>query len=229
MGGLSNGKRKRKRGRDPQSYVSKDPDKRARQLANLKQGDAPKQWGQTYSLKYGGRATDRTLPVAGKAALIYEELADAAPLRDQDGSIPKADRVVVELFALCLARLDACTTYLAMHGPLDLKGKVRPAAEYEVKLRREAASHADSLGMSPRSRARLGLDLTRTQSFAEQMQQMSGAGDRLRQRADQIAIDATAQDETHAEASPPAPGAVVQEGSDSVPTEAHSERQEGRE
>ena len=128
MGDVNRRKRKDKRGRDPQSYLSKDNDKRARQLANLKQGDAPKQWGQTYSLKYGASATDRTLPVAGKAALIYEELADAAPLRDRDGSVPKADRVVVELFALCLARLDACTTYLAMHGPLDLKGKVRPAA-----------------------------------------------------------------------------------------------------
>jgi hypothetical protein len=175
--------------------LSRDPEKRAKQLANLKQGDAPKQWGQTFSLKYGARATGRTLPVEGKAALIYELLAETAPLRDQDGSLPQSDRLVVELLALCLARLDACTTYVAMHGPLDLKGNVRPAAEYEVKLRREAAGHADSLGMSPRSRARLGLDLTRTQSFAEQMQSMPEAGDRLRARAAAIEAQATEEDE----------------------------------
>jgi hypothetical protein len=182
--------------------LSKDPDKRAKQLANLKRGGNSPEARRGYeawladlkerrligtsTMPHGGGATSRTLPVSDKAHAIYLVLAEDAPLRDQDGELPRADRMTVELLALCLARLDSVTTYLTMHGPLDLKGNVRPAAEYEVKLRREAAGHADALGMSPRSRARLGLDLTR-QSSIEQVRDMQSdmraAGDRLRARA----------------------------------------------
>ena len=52
--------------------------------------------------------------------------------------------------------------YLAAHGYLDPKGGVRPAAELAGRMHREAADYLDALGMTPRARARLGLDLQHT-------------------------------------------------------------------
>ena len=128
-----------------------------------------------------------------------------------------------------LKRYRSVSTWHDMHGRIDDKGDERSSAHYELDAERALMRALDALGMSPAARARLGVDLARSASLLDQAAAMRAAGDRLRQRADQIAIDAMAQDETHAEASPPAPGAVAQEGSDSVPTEAHSERQEAGE
>jgi hypothetical protein len=44
---------------------------------------------------------------------------------------------------------------------------VRPAVELEGRLRREVADYLDAMGMSPRSRARLGLDVGRGFDLAQ--------------------------------------------------------------
>jgi hypothetical protein len=110
------------------------------------------------------------LPVEGKSRQIYELLAEDAPLRDPDGELPRADRVQVELFALCLARLESVAHYLELHGLLDEKGNPRPAVALEGSLRREAADHADALGLSPRSRVRLGLELVQTETAGQRLE-----------------------------------------------------------
>ncbi len=90
---------------------------------------------------------------------VYEALAADAPLRDPDGELPRPDHAQVVLLAKCLCRLEDVEANVAAYGQLDERtGAVRPAAEREDRLRKEAADYLDALGMTPRSRARLGLD-----------------------------------------------------------------------
>ena len=48
-------------------------------------------------------------------------------------------------------------------------GIPRPAVEFERRLRAEARDHAAELGLTPRSRAALGLDLARSIDLATAM------------------------------------------------------------
>jgi hypothetical protein len=68
-----------------------------------------------------------------------------------------------------LCRLDDVNAYLAARGYLDGNGNVRPAAELAGRMRREASDYLDALGMTPKSRAKLGLDLQRTVDLASAM------------------------------------------------------------
>ena len=137
--------------------LSSDPVARAKQLANLR-GAPP---GAARNLKHGGQASPRMLPVDGKSRVIYARLAEDAPLREGD-QLPAADRTTVELLALCLARLESIATWLEANGWLNPKtGEPRAAVDLERRLRVEARDHAEALGLSPRSRVALGLDLLR--------------------------------------------------------------------
>jgi hypothetical protein len=59
--------------------------------------------------------------------------------------------------------------WLDVHGVLDRRGRERSAARWERRLRGEALRYLDALGMTPKSRARLGLDLARTADLATAM------------------------------------------------------------
>lgn len=58
-------------------------------------------------------------------------------------------------------------------------GRVTPArvVELEAKLRREALDLAEALGCTPRSRARLGLDVVQSVSLAEAMSALEDGDD----------------------------------------------------
>ena len=118
---------------------------------------------------------------------MFDALAADAPLRDPDGGLPAADSLPVRLLAECLCRLDSVADDLRDHGWRDREsGDPRAAVELERRLRSEALDLAESLGMTPRSRARLGLDLARTedavQAAAEDWRREQG--DRGSARAD---------------------------------------------
>jgi hypothetical protein len=151
------------------SPLSRDEDARGRQLANLRPAPAPPA-GNVRALQHGAHARRATVIAAGSwAERIYAELASEAPLRDSAGELPAHDRQLVELLASALARLQAVQSWLDTRPAVDEKGRPWPAEEAAVRLRREIAGHLDALGMSPRSRARLGLDLQRTVDLSTAM------------------------------------------------------------
>jgi hypothetical protein len=140
------------------------PGTRGREISNRNLRNAPPApRDNTRHLMHGGYARPNVLAVDGRTRALYDLLAEDAPLREA-GELPRADRIRVELFALCLARLESVSAYVQMHGMLDAKGNERPATDLERRLRREAAEHADALGMSPRARVALGLQLTQAMS-----------------------------------------------------------------
>ena len=173
-------RRRRKRAqRSPESYVSRDPAKRARQRANLRGPEAlvPAPNGNRHVRAHGGYAAVALERLAQREREVYAALAADAPLRDGDGSLPRADAVVVRLLAEALCRLEDVAAWVRLHGVLDDSGDVRPAAQREAELRRETLTYLAELGMTPRARARLGLDLAAGFDLAAAM-----AADAVRER-----------------------------------------------
>lgn len=150
------------------SPLSKDPVLRERQLANLQRGPRPPAPppGNVRGLVHGGTARAATLVAAGSwAERIYRELEGEAPMRSADGSLPVHDRQVVELLASALARLQNVEAWLATRPTVDEKGQAWPAEDVAARLRREVAGYLDALGMTPRARAALGVDVARAATF----------------------------------------------------------------
>lgn len=169
--------------------LSADPERRARQLANLRQTPAPV--GNVRALSHGGTARKATLVRAGSwAERIFAELEAEAPLRDEAGGLPLHDRQAVELLASALARIEAVEGWLATRPPVDEKGRPWPAEDVALRLRREAAGLLEALGMTPTSRAKLGLDLTRSATLAELMAQDAEL-ERLERAGDVVEGEAT--------------------------------------
>jgi hypothetical protein len=139
--------------------LSADPEARSRQLANLRRGDNPTP-ANTFALKHGAAATLTVEQVSAEVAELYDVLAATAPLRDGIGELPVADEAAVEIAARALHRYRKITTWLDLHGRLDDKtGEVKGAAQYELQCERALERSLDVLGLNPRARARLGLDL----------------------------------------------------------------------
>lgn len=149
--------------------LSEHQSARARQLANLKNAPAAP-LDNRRRVSHGGYARVLDDRLKAKAREVYDALAEDAPLRNADGSLPAADQAQVALLAECLCRLEDVAAHLVQYGLFDQKTKQpRPALEIEGKLRREAADYLDALGMTPRSRAKLGLDAARVFDLAQHL------------------------------------------------------------
>jgi len=142
--------------------LSSDPEKRARQLANLRPAPAAPV-GNHRTRRHGGYAQVSVERIEGRAREVFDALAADAPLRDEGGDLPAADQAAVHLLAQSLCRLEDVAGHLAATGWIDQRtGEPRQSVlDLEARLRREAAAMLDRLGMTPASRARLGLDLVR--------------------------------------------------------------------
>ncbi len=160
------------------SPQSRDPEKRARQLANLRRGGGPND-GQFQPGQPGPRLRHglRTRPTGGEgwdlqilgppAQEIIDALAAGAPVRDPDGEVPTHDRLAVESCALQLVIVRRALGFLTAHGPTDARGRFRPEWA-QLQSARESLDRAlDRLGMTPTSRQRLGLDMARTFDLAQ--------------------------------------------------------------
>src|SRR5688572_5011598 len=110
---------------------------RARQLANLASRPPAAPPGNQRARRHGGYAAIARGRLESRTEEIFAALSADAPLR-QDDDLPAADAALVRLAAEALCRIDVVSAYLHAHGLLDEKGNVRPAAELEGRLRREA-------------------------------------------------------------------------------------------
>lgn len=175
--------------------LSDDPAKRARQLANLRPA-TPAPIGNRRRLTHGGRSELLLRDVEAEVAELRDAFADAAPVRDLDGSAPAADTAALEVAARALKRYRHLSGWLDLHGRLDDRGGVRPAAELELKAERQLTAALDSLGMTPRSRVALGLDLARTRaSLDEEMAAGREVWQRAERRLEAIDGDSTGPDD----------------------------------
>lgn len=164
------------------SPLSRDEQARSRQLANLRPGARTAPAGNARARTHGAFARLDQGRLASKRAEVAEVLAADAPLRDEQGNLPRHDELAVSLLAETLTRLDSVRSFLDLHGLLTEKGEVRPAVEVEDRLIARAFGYIEALGMTPRSRAKLGLDTARSLSLADEMADAREARERAEQR-----------------------------------------------
>lgn len=149
--------------------LSTDPEKRARQLANLRPAP-PAPAGNRRTLRHGGYSEALVADVDTEVRELMDALGDAAPVREPDGSVPRADVVALERAARLLRRYRRVEAWLDLYGELDERtGDVKPAARLAGELGTALDRSLDALGMTPTSRAKLGLDLARTFDLAQAM------------------------------------------------------------
>jgi len=150
---------------------SRDPAKRAKQLANLPnlRGEPTAgSWrpGASPALEHGLRSRRPGPAVLDPLAREIEDaLAEDLPIKDANGDVPAADRFAVELAAIALLRVRRCSAFLELHGDADERGNLRPAFLELGKAVEHAARMLDRLGCSPRARAALGVDVGRARQF----------------------------------------------------------------
>lgn len=147
--------------------LSRNPYARRRQLANLTSRPPAPPADNARARKHGGYGKVARERMERKVAEVYTAISEDAPLRDPDGELPAPDAAMVRLLAECLCRIESIGAYLRDHGLIDPKTKApRESVIYlEARLQNNASDYLDALGMSPRSRARLGLDLRRSEAF----------------------------------------------------------------
>lgn len=171
--------------------LSSDPDARSRQLANLRPGSgAPV--GNGRAVRHGAYAAVTEAELSGKVRELVEALGADLPVRERDGGVPAADGLALRLLAENRVRRARVAESELRHGIEAPDGKLRGIVEFGLRLDREARALAVELGMTPRSRAALGLDLVRAQSASEQLADLAAAGRRTRHGAD---VEATAEDD----------------------------------
>lgn len=148
------------------SPTSTDPVKKAKQLANLRKGGPPAASGNRLAVSHGAFAAIAKAELEGKVSEIYAALTADAPVREADGSLPAADGPAIRMAAEALVRLDRIAEFIERRGWEDESGKPRPVLEYESRLRGHSLDLLKELGMTPASRAKLGLDLVRSRDLA---------------------------------------------------------------
>jgi hypothetical protein len=173
--------------------LSSDPERRERQLANLKRGANPvtPKGEPSTALNHGGRSKLLYRDVGAEVYELMDALGEAVPVRNADGSVPAADIAAIEYAARALKRYRHLSTWCDAHGRIEEKtGDVKSAAQYELQAERSLAAALDALGMTPTSRAKLGLDLQRTAASAEELEAARTARERLDSRAETIEAEA---------------------------------------
>jgi hypothetical protein len=156
------------------SPLSNVPERRSRQLANLVAGKGAAGPGNGRVVKHGAYAQIAEQELEAKAGKLFAALSADAPVRADDGGLPAHDVVLVRMLAETLIRRERVRVEELRHG-LEVadgprKGALRGVVEYGLSLDRQAMELLDRLGMSPTSRAKLGLDLVRAASAGDQLE-----------------------------------------------------------
>ncbi len=146
--------------------LSSDADARNRQIANLTPAP-PIQPGEQRALSHGGYAEIAAARLDAKTRAIYDAIAADAPLRATGGGLPSHDAAIVSVLAVALCHLEDVNKHLAEHG-LFVRRRPRPAVELASRFRKEIVGYLEQLGMTPKSRSALGLDLASTADIARQ-------------------------------------------------------------
>lgn len=184
-----------RKGRRKPGAKSRGPDRAPRamserSIANLRRGGPITPMN---ALRHGGYASVAVEALDAKTRVIYDTLAADAPLRDGDGELPRHDSVQVRLLADVLCRLDSVGAWLAGRWATQDAG---PVLELESRLRKEASGYLIELGMTPRSRAALGIDVVRAERSWSDALADGREAVAARMERDRLAAESTIEEES---------------------------------
>lgn len=128
---------------------------------------APK--GNRRGLIHGAKVTRKSYgkEMANKEQQIFQTLAGQAPVRASDGGLPIYDVLAVSLLADDLVRYDLMKAYSYEHGMFDEHGSPLPYVDTFFKLIDRIWRGCAAIGLTPASRAKLGLALAKSATLAE--------------------------------------------------------------
>lgn len=144
--------------------LSRDEQARHRQLANLRRGagDAGAGVGNSRAVTHGAYARIAEAELEANTKRVFDAIAADAPVRTAADALPAHDGMIVRQLAEALVRRDRVRLTELRHGLEAPNGKLRGVVEYGLRLDAQILEYAKELGMTPRSRAALGLDLARS-------------------------------------------------------------------
>lgn len=130
--------------------------------------------GNQLAVKHGAEALLRLQPRAEK---IAAQLREIVPARSE------SDEPTIRLLSLVLARVETANLWLAENGIFrNSRGDPQPVLKVLSTWENTAARLADRLGLTPTSRAALGLDLARAHDAG--LAKLLDEGRRVRERAE---------------------------------------------
>jgi hypothetical protein len=124
--------------------------------------------GNGHALIHGARSVVALEP---RAAEIADEVRGLVP-----ASSP-SDEPSIRLLALALAQVEAATVWLAENGIVDETGNARNLLKHLGTMMNTAARIAANVGMTPTSRAALGVDVARTHDVLGEYLRARNGGD----------------------------------------------------
>lgn len=148
-------------------------------LANIQVNGLPvagAEEGNTRAMTHGVRAT---LALQPRTQELANYLVEIVP------GFAESDFPSVWTLAGVLAQIEAGRAYIAEHGMLDKKGRPQPVMTTLTTLQNTAHRMTESLGLTPASRAKLGLDVAKGQSLAAEMEAARQAGERARAKLEE--------------------------------------------
>jgi len=150
--------------------LSSDPDKRARQLANLRPGAGGWAPGATSALKSGLRSRAPSPAVIDPILdQVLEALEARVPIRDERGEIPSWLREQAWATAIKKLQVLRCAQWLALNGDTDAHGRLRPENDGLVRATEGFERSLERMAMTVKSHLSAGLTLRRTVDLASAM------------------------------------------------------------
>jgi hypothetical protein len=161
-------------------------------LANLRPGAGAGDGGLQRNLGHGAYAAIAKIEMDAAVKRVYDAVAADAPVRSE-GELPRQDTIVVRQLAEALVRRERIRESELRHGIEAADGKLRGVVEYGLRLDNQITKLAIELGMTPRSRAALGVDITRVAStMADEV--AAGQAAREARERELTTVDGTATD-----------------------------------
>jgi hypothetical protein len=105
----------------------------------------------------------------GKVRELFDAIGADLPVRGSDGGVPAQDAIPLRMLAESLIRRDRVRETELRQGIEAADGKLRVVVEFGLRLDAQIIRLAVELGLTPRSRAALGLDLVRAASASDRL------------------------------------------------------------
>lgn len=129
----------------------------------------PAEKGNSRALQHGaGAKLPQNLP---DPSVEVAEIVAGLPFKGPDGGALEYDRVAAEQAGATLALTRQIRAWLAKKGPIAATDEVRPVVRELQRQERLLSEQLAALGMTPRSRAALGVDVQRGFDLAKHWQE----------------------------------------------------------
>ncbi len=119
----------------------------------------------THNLKHGAYSEAITAPLVEAKKKELQAIIEEAKVP----FILSIDTFLITGLARSLVRLERFDAYLEEHGDVISKTKMNPVIKVYFTALETARRHCESLGLSPSTRARLGVDMAKHRDLVEKM------------------------------------------------------------